>query len=140
MRGLSWKAPLPQALHRVPQAAQRSRATAKRVLETEKYPGSASCCHEEYLPIIHQNGHQCGVEVMSEDEYIQALKDKLIEAQEVAVVRLEDLIKELADLHKVIDALMVACRIDRQVVLIGQEECRQSRSGSDQQLCLFLTD
>jgi predicted house-cleaning noncanonical NTP pyrophosphatase (MazG superfamily) len=81
--------------------------------------------------IIHRDGHQCGVEVMPEDEYVQALKDKLVEeAQEAAAAEPEDLVKELADLYEIVDALMIACGIDRQVVLAKQEDRRQSRGGS----------
>jgi len=91
--------------------------------------------------IICQDGRQCGVEVMPEDEYVQGLKDKLVEeAQEAAAARTEDMVKELADLYEVVDALMAACRIDRQVVLAKQEERRQSRGGFDQRLRLLWTD
>ena len=68
--------------------------------------------------IIRQDGRQCGVEVMPEDEYVQALKDKLVEeSQEAAVAGPDDLVKELADLYEVVDALMAACGIERQVVV-----------------------
>jgi predicted house-cleaning noncanonical NTP pyrophosphatase (MazG superfamily) len=91
--------------------------------------------------IIRQDGRQCGVEVMPEDEYVQALKDKLVEeAQETAAAGPEDLIKELADLYEVVDALMAACGIDRQVVLVKQEGRRQSRGGFDQRFRLLWTD
>jgi predicted house-cleaning noncanonical NTP pyrophosphatase (MazG superfamily) len=91
--------------------------------------------------IIRQDGRQCGVEVMPEGEYVQALKDKLIEeAQEAATAGSDDLVKELADLYEVVDALMAACGIDRQVVLAKQEERRQSRGGFDQRLRLLWTD
>ena len=43
--------------------------------------------------IIRQDGRQCGVEVMPEDEYVQALKDKLVEeAKEAAAAGPEDLV------------------------------------------------
>jgi len=91
--------------------------------------------------IIRQDGRRCGVEVMPEDEYVRALKDKLIEeAQEAAAAGPEDLVKELADLYEVVGALMLACRIDRHAVLAKQEERRQSRGGFDQRLRLLWTD
>jgi predicted house-cleaning noncanonical NTP pyrophosphatase (MazG superfamily) len=91
--------------------------------------------------IIRQDGRQCGVEVMPEDEYVQALKDKLVEeAQEAAAAEPEDLVKELADLYEIVDALMIACGIDRQVVLAKQEERRQSLGGFDQRLRLLWTE
>jgi predicted house-cleaning noncanonical NTP pyrophosphatase (MazG superfamily) len=91
--------------------------------------------------IIRQDGRQCGVEVMPEDEYVQALKDKLVEeAQEAAAAGPENLVKELADLYEVVDALMAACGIDREIVMAKQEERRQSRGGFDQRLRLLWTD
>jgi predicted house-cleaning noncanonical NTP pyrophosphatase (MazG superfamily) len=91
--------------------------------------------------IIRQDGRQCGVEVLPEDEYIQALKDKLVEeAQEAAAAGSDDLVKELADLYEVVDALIGACGIDLQVVLAKQEERRQSRGGFDQRFRLLWTD
>ena len=91
--------------------------------------------------IIRQDGRQCGVEVMPEDEYVQALKDKLVEeAKEAAAAGSDDLVKELADLYEVVDALMAACGIDRQVVLAKQEGRRQSRGGFDQRFRLLWTD
>jgi predicted house-cleaning noncanonical NTP pyrophosphatase (MazG superfamily) len=91
--------------------------------------------------IIHRDGRQCGVEVMPEDEYVQALKDNLVEeAQEAALTGMGDSAKELADLYEIMDALMIACGIDRQVVLAKQEERRQSRGGFDQRLRLLWTE
>jgi predicted house-cleaning noncanonical NTP pyrophosphatase (MazG superfamily) len=91
--------------------------------------------------IIRQDGRQCGVEVMPEDEYVQALKDKLVEeAKEAAAAGSDDLVKELADLYEVVDALMAACGIDRESVVAKQEERRQSRGGFDQRLRLLWTD
>jgi predicted house-cleaning noncanonical NTP pyrophosphatase (MazG superfamily) len=91
--------------------------------------------------IIRQDGRECGVEVMSENEYIQALKDKLVEeAQEAAEAVSEGLVKELADLSEVMDALIVACQIDRQAVLVKQAERRQSRGGFDQRFRLLWTE
>jgi len=91
--------------------------------------------------IIRQDGRQCGVEVMPEDEYVQALKDKLVEeAKEAAAAGSDDLVKELADLNEVIDALMAACGIERQAVLARQEERRQSRGGFDQRFRLLWAD
>jgi predicted house-cleaning noncanonical NTP pyrophosphatase (MazG superfamily) len=91
--------------------------------------------------IIRQDGRECGVEIMPENEYIQALKDKLVEeAQEAAQAESEELVKELADLSEVMDALMAACQIDRQAVLAKQAERRQSRGGFDQRFRLLWTD
>jgi predicted house-cleaning noncanonical NTP pyrophosphatase (MazG superfamily) len=96
----------------------------------------------DHIPeIIRQDGRQCGVEVMREEEYVHALKEKLVEeAQEAADARPEDLVKELADLSEVIDALIIACGFDRQVVVVKQEERRRSRGGFERRLRLLWTD
>lgn len=91
--------------------------------------------------IIDQEGRRYAVEVMSGDEYVQALKEKLVEeAQETATASPGDLIKELADLYEVIDSLLTSCGIDRQDVLRTQQERRQSRGSFDQRLRLLWTE
>lgn len=91
--------------------------------------------------IIRQDERRYSVERMSEEEYIQALKDKLVEeAQEAARAKPEELVKELADLYEVIDSLMAAHRIDREVVLAEQGRRRQSRGGFNQRLRLLWTE
>jgi predicted house-cleaning noncanonical NTP pyrophosphatase (MazG superfamily) len=91
--------------------------------------------------IIQRDGRQCGVEIMSEQDYVQALKHKLVEeAQEAAAAKPEELVKELADLYQVIDSLMTACGIDRETVHAIQEKRRESRGGFSQRLRLLWTD
>ncbi len=58
-------------------------------------------------------------------EYLEALRQKLIEeAQEAALASPKDLVKELADLYEVIDAVLVAYPIEREVVLAVQKQRR----------------
>ena len=104
--------------------------------------------HQEYnklvrdrIPeIIHQAGRDCEVEVMSEAAYHQALRDKLIEeAQEAAEATSQDLVKELADLYEVIDALCAAYQIERSSILAAQEKRRLERGGFDQRFRLLWT-
>jgi len=67
--------------------------------------------------IIRKSGNECEVVILSDAEYCQALRQKLMEeAGEAAEANGEDLVAELADLYEVIDALMrggnfVRCRI-----------------------------
>jgi len=90
--------------------------------------------------IIHQAGRECEVEVMSEAAYHQALRDKLIEeAQEAAEATAQDLVKELADLYEVIDALCAAYQIERSSILAEQEKRRSERGGFDQRFRLLWT-
>ena len=104
--------------------------------------------HQEYnklvrdrIPeIIHQAGRECEVEVMTEAAYHQALRDKLIEeAQEAAEATSQDLVKELADLYDVIDALCAAYQIERSSILAAQEKRRLERGGFDQRFRLLWT-
>ena len=91
--------------------------------------------------IIRQDGRQCGVEVLGEGEFIQALRQKLVEeAQEASECELDELVKELADLHEVIDSFMRAHKIDRDVVLAKQEERRVERGGFAQRLYLLWVE
>ena len=91
--------------------------------------------------IIRQSGNQCEVANMSEVEFRQALREKLIEeAQEAAVATPENLVSELADLQEVIDALLTVYGIEREDVLTQQRRKRVERGGFDQRLRLLHTD
>ncbi|MBD1928101.1 nucleoside triphosphate pyrophosphohydrolase [Trichocoleus sp. FACHB-90] len=90
--------------------------------------------------IIHQAGKQCEVEVMSQIEYLQALRNKLIEeAQEAAVATPQDLVKELADLYEVIDTLCTEYQINTSSILAEQERRRAERGGFKSRLRLLWT-
>jgi predicted house-cleaning noncanonical NTP pyrophosphatase (MazG superfamily) len=62
--------------------------------------------------IIRQNGIECEIAVLSEAEYRQALRQKLMEESvEAAEAEGENLVAELADLYEVIDALMTRASV-----------------------------
>lgn len=91
--------------------------------------------------IIHQSGNQCEVATMSEVEFSQALRDKLIEeAQEVITASPDNLVSELADLQEVIDSLLVLYEIEHQVVAKAQERKRAERGGFQQRLNLLWSE
>jgi predicted house-cleaning noncanonical NTP pyrophosphatase (MazG superfamily) len=73
----------------------------------------------DFIPeIIRQSGNQCEVAIMSEAEFSQALREKLLEeAQEAAGASPQDLVSELADLQEVIDALLAVYGISPEEVL-----------------------
>jgi len=79
--------------------------------------------------IIQTAGNKYAVEVMSDEEYNLALREKLVEeAQEAAAAtNPENLIAELADLCEVMDTLMAAYKIDPKAVLAEQERKRIER-------------
>lgn len=91
--------------------------------------------------IIRQVGHKYEVTTLSDSEYHQALRNKLLEeAQEVASATPEDLIKEIADLYEVIDAVLAAHRIHHDAVLEEQKRRRVERGGFKQRICLLWTE
>lgn len=91
--------------------------------------------------IIRQDGRQCGIKVIPKKDYIQALKNKLVEeAEEAATANHENLIKELADLYEVIDSLIVVQEIDREAILAEQERRRINRGSFRKRICLLWTD
>jgi predicted house-cleaning noncanonical NTP pyrophosphatase (MazG superfamily) len=77
---------------------------------------------------------------MDQDEYCQALRQKIIEeAQEAAGASEVDLITELADLWEVIDATMTAYGIQRDQVLACQMQRRMERGAFNRKLKLLWT-
>lgn len=91
--------------------------------------------------IIRQAGKQCEVALMSEAEFSQALREKLLEeAQEAVVASQENLVSELADLQEVIDALLVVYGIERESLIKEQTRKRTERGGFEQRLRLLWTE
>jgi len=90
--------------------------------------------------IIRRSGRECEVMEMSESEYFQALRKKLIEeAQEAAIAKSEELVSELADLYEVIDAIMAAYGIEQDLVLAKQAQRRTERGGFNKRIRLLWT-
>ena len=91
--------------------------------------------------IIQRDGHQYEVRVASNEEYTQLLMAKLVEeAQEVATASDDEIVKELADLYEVIDALISAKSIDDKAIRLKQQERRLNRGGFKNRLCLLWTE
>ena len=91
--------------------------------------------------IIQAAGHEYAIEVLSEEEYRQALRQKLIEeAHEAANSTDENFIKELADVYEVIEGLLAFYHIDRDVVIRVQGERRAERGGFNKRLCLLWAE
>jgi predicted house-cleaning noncanonical NTP pyrophosphatase (MazG superfamily) len=91
--------------------------------------------------IIAADGRQCRTEIMSDDEYRQALLVKLVEeAQEVASADRDELVKEIADLYEVIDALLIAFDLDREAVLAMQRNRHDERGGFEKRIKLLWTE
>lgn len=92
--------------------------------------------------IIREAGKECQTENFSEIEYHFALRDKLIEeALEVkAVSSKEDLIKELADLFEVMEAILEESGISKEAVLAEQKKRRNERGGFEKRIKLIWVD
>jgi predicted house-cleaning noncanonical NTP pyrophosphatase (MazG superfamily) len=91
--------------------------------------------------IIHAEGRECASEVLSEQGYIQALLDKLVEeAEEVRTATQEKRATELADLLEVFDALLQAQNISLEEVRTIQEHRQFERGGFAKRLKLLWTE
>jgi len=92
--------------------------------------------------IIEQAGSRYEIEVMPDADYRVALRQKVIEeAQEVAIATsLDELIKELADLQEVIDALYLVEGIERSNVAQVQKKRREQRGGFSRRFRLIWSE
>lgn len=91
--------------------------------------------------IITQSGKAYGIEVMSLEEYEQALLEKIVEeAMEVRQADNEHIKTELADLQEVIDGILFLKGISRQSLRIEQRSRRNLRGGFRKRLRLLWTE
>ncbi len=91
--------------------------------------------------IIEESGNKFEVRRLAEVEYLQALKKKLIEeSQEVAEADSESLLNELGDLFEVIENILIAYQIPREMVINQQHKQRQERGSFSQRLQLIWTE
>jgi len=91
--------------------------------------------------IIRSDGKQFDFKIMSENEYRQALLEKLVEeAQEAAQSCDDNLPIELADLYEVIDAVMAAWKIRQKEVKGIQAKRREQRGGFERRIKLLWTE
>jgi predicted house-cleaning noncanonical NTP pyrophosphatase (MazG superfamily) len=87
--------------------------------------------------ILRSAGRTYEIVTMNEEEYRQALREKLIEeAKEAASASSHELITELADLYQVIEALMKNYDITPNQVQTEQERRRIERGGFEQRIRL----
>ena len=91
--------------------------------------------------IIAADGRRSAIEIMTESEYRQAVLVKLVEeAEEAAAAERGDLVKELADLYEVIDAVIAAFALDGESILNMQQTRRNERGGFEKRIKLLWTD
>ncbi|HLX56560.1 MAG TPA: nucleoside triphosphate pyrophosphohydrolase [Ktedonobacteraceae bacterium] len=90
---------------------------------------------------IRMHGDACIIDTMSEEDYRQALREKLVEeAQEACEADVSQLAKELADLYEVIDTLMAVYDISLEQVRAIQERKRREVGGFEQRIRLLWTE
>ncbi|MCL2928712.1 MAG: nucleoside triphosphate pyrophosphohydrolase [Trichodesmium sp. St19_bin2] len=91
--------------------------------------------------IILKSGIECETVTLSEIEYQQALRQKLIEeAQEAATANNADLVIEIADLLEVVDALLRSYGISHGRVRLEQDKKRASKGNFDNKTMLLWTE
>ena len=88
--------------------------------------------------IIHASGKKCETVVMTDEDFGQALRAKLVEeAQEIKNAGPADLVTELADLCEVMEELMESNGITKEQVTAIQTLRRQDRGGFKKRLKLI---
>lgn len=91
--------------------------------------------------IIAAERRAYATEIMEDAEYRQALMAKLVEeAQEAAEAEPDEIVKELADLYEVIEALLLAFDLDRDAIRAVQQKRRDERGGFEQRIKLVWTE
>ena len=97
----------------------------------------------DYIPdIIRRHGDTCETEIMTDVEFQQALRQKLVfEAQEAMQTETQqELITELADLYEVIDTLLHHSNISLDTLKSVQEQRRSERGSFSQRIKLLWTE
>jgi predicted house-cleaning noncanonical NTP pyrophosphatase (MazG superfamily) len=96
----------------------------------------------ERIPeIIAADGRQCATEIMNDEEFRQALLVKLVEeAEEVVDADAGDMVKEIADLYEVIDALLTAFDLNKETIFATQKKRHDERGGFEKRVKLLWTN
>lgn len=91
--------------------------------------------------LLRDKGIKYETETLSQKEYRQALREKLMEeAQELADASEINLAVEIADLLEVIDALMEAYGIQQEEVFLAQDEKRAEKGDFEEHTELLWTE
>ncbi len=90
--------------------------------------------------IIRDSGNQCEILILNDTEYIEALRQKLVEeAGEAARSSPDKLVEELADVMEVMDALIAAAGIEPETVIAKQNQKYRERGGFQEKIKLLWT-
>lgn len=87
--------------------------------------------------LMEQKGQAFEVATMGEEEYRRALLEKLVEeANEAVAAAPDDLVKELADVREVFDAIVAAFAVDGNLLREEQSKRRAERGAFEKKLRL----
>lgn len=88
--------------------------------------------------IIQADGRACEVIEMDTDEYCLALRQKLVEeANEVLNADTGELLKEMADVYEVLEALAATYDLDEAIIREKQQQRKEDRGGFTKRLKLI---
>jgi predicted house-cleaning noncanonical NTP pyrophosphatase (MazG superfamily) len=91
--------------------------------------------------IIQQEGKAYETTILTEGEYEKALRNKVIEeATEVAKASTDELVKEIADLYEVLDALIHVNNIDEKIMKEVQKQRHLKRGGFEKHIQLLWVE
>jgi predicted house-cleaning noncanonical NTP pyrophosphatase (MazG superfamily) len=91
--------------------------------------------------IIEAAGKRYQISVLTEEEYVQALRKKVVEeAEEVKRSTGGDLVKEIADLFEVVSYLMAVCDVSPEEVEKMRSDRHEMRGGFDKRLNLIWSE
>lgn len=91
--------------------------------------------------IINSNNQKCQVKMLSNSEYKEALKHKLIEeSREVLTANLDNLTAEIADVYEVIDTLIKVYKLDKKNIQKIQKQKAKLRGKFDKKCFLISVD
>lgn len=91
--------------------------------------------------IITKDGKFAKTKILSKTEFLKSLQDKLIEeAKEAAYSKEEHPPLELADLYEVIDTIILAYGLNKEVILDIQKERHKNRGGFNNRIKLLWVE
>jgi predicted house-cleaning noncanonical NTP pyrophosphatase (MazG superfamily) len=90
--------------------------------------------------IMQADGKYYELVVMTEEEYFQSLRSKLVEeALEAQKATIDELVTEIADIQEVIEAILKASHISPKQVELVQTQRHADRGGFEKRLKLLWT-
>ena len=89
--------------------------------------------------IIKNDNCQSRIKILNDEEYVEALFNKLTEETDELIAAKKnsnEAIKEIGDIHEVIDAIIIALKLDRHKIMELKENRRKQRGGFSKKVFL----